>query len=524
MRGTQVVDFSSVGPSDSAVPTWRVVALRELTDLWIGGKALVLLILFSVLLGVMAYLFATNADLRLIPPKETVFLTLQATIAVGLFIGVIIGADSISGERERETLETLLLTPGSRRQIVLGKFLAAISPWPAALAISVPYFVLLAQGNDETWRRALLWGTVWGSLLVPAFAGFGMLVSMWSNSNRTSFFVSLVFYLLCLLPTQFPGTAQKGDLAKLVQRVNPMEAANHFLEKHIVNNRTLEELGPWLLSPIVFLVLVLGLLFWYGAPRLRLEAPRLRREAGKANTVGSSLSRAAGLSAIACLMVSLGTAPAVAFQELTPQSPDLSPQTPVDLTVPQVPERPRKKDPAPPQKMSVDAAASQEPPPPLKISISMDYQAMKTGDQVEFTTTVTNNGREKSPPMMVAMNIINLASGGDPVDPEDWSPQRTQAMEPLAPGQSADQEPWRVNAIYGGKYMVYMVVIPEPAGPQATSRPVASSGIHLTVTEVPRLNPGGVLPLAVGMPSGLALGTVLLLGLRRRRIDTSSSA
>jgi hypothetical protein len=86
--------------------------------------------------------------------------------------------------------------------------------------------------------------------------------------------------------------------------------------------------------------------------------------------------------------------------------------------------------------------------------------------------------------MFVAMNIINLAKDGDPVDPEDWSPQRTQSIAPLAVGRSATQS-WSIHAILDGNYMVYRVLVPEPNGPQSTSQPVVSSGIHMTVTPLP---------------------------------------
>jgi ABC-type transport system involved in cytochrome c biogenesis permease component len=52
----------------------------------------------------------------------------KVTIAVGLLISLIIGANAISEEQENETLEGLLVTPVSRRQIILGKFLAAYRP------------------------------------------------------------------------------------------------------------------------------------------------------------------------------------------------------------------------------------------------------------------------------------------------------------------------------------------------------------------------------------------------------------
>jgi hypothetical protein len=88
-------------------------------------------------------------------------------------------------------------------------------------------------------------GRLAGSILAPVFIGFEMLVSMGSNSNKTSLFVRLTGYLLFFLPTQFPGTLQASTMGKLLKRVNPMEAINQFLGKTLVNNRILDEMGLW---------------------------------------------------------------------------------------------------------------------------------------------------------------------------------------------------------------------------------------------------------------------------------------
>ena len=108
-------------------------------------------------------------------------------------------------------------------------------------------------------------------------------------------------------------------------------------------------------------------------------------------------------------------------------------------------------------------------PPTIEIAIDMDSAALKTGDEIEFTTTVTNTADTPSPDLIVAMNIINLGKS-DPVDPEDWSPERTQAVDPLDPGESAEQT-WSVEAILDGNYMVYMTAIVKPGTPEETSLP-----------------------------------------------------
>jgi ABC-2 type transport system permease protein len=257
-------------------PAWWVVLSRELRDLWIGGRALQLILIYSVLLGLFSFLLASNAEVQLLPRKEMVLEIVKASIAVSLFISLLIGADCISGERERGTLEALLLTPASRRQLVLGKLLAAVSPWPAALAISIPYWAVLSKG-DPVFGQALLWGSVAGTLLAPAVAALGMLVSLWCNTNKSSMLVSLGLFLLMLIPTELarPGrTATAAELkrAVLYDWINPWNAAASFLGDVLALGRQAAEVWYKLVLPTLFPVLVLTLLFAYGAHTLRLEA------------------------------------------------------------------------------------------------------------------------------------------------------------------------------------------------------------------------------------------------------------
>jgi len=439
-----------------------------MADLWIGGKAFNLMLIYSVVLGVMVYIYSFNTELSLIPPKEATYEMLKNAMAVSMFVGLIIGADSLSGERDRATLESLLLTPASRRQIIVGKFLASISTWPAAYVIAIPYLFVLAQG-DEVLGPALFWGGLTGTILVIGYTAVGMLISFWSGSNKVSYFISLGVYAVLLVPAELPGKSA-GAAGQFMQWINPMAAVNHFLSKHLVNYRSVAEVGTFLTTSIVLAVLSFGTLLLVGSG--------LRLEAGRGSKIWAKLGRAIGLSVIAGLLVAslLLASPAYAFQGEQ------------DLT----------------------------------ITIDGDYKLVKTGDKVEFNTLVTNNSSQASPALIVAMNIINLDAAGDVVDPEDWSPQRTQYMQSLAPGESVNQG-WIVNTILEGDYMVYMVLVPEPAAAETTSHPVASSGIHLTVAPFTRLNPGGVLPFAIGGPILLLAITYFVYRRRRQQIDLGGS-
>jgi ABC-2 type transport system permease protein len=460
------------GLAPSPVAAWWLVLKRELRNLWIGGRALNLSVGYAVLLGAYSYWLVQDSTQSLIPPKEMVFELVKIAMIFSVFMSVVIAADSLSGERDRATLETMLHTPVSRRQIVVGKFLAAASTWPVALLITLPYLYVLAQG-DEVFGQAARWSAILGTVLTPAFAALAVLVSFWSNNNKTSMFVNIALYLMFLLPTQLPGHAQGGSMGLLFQALNPLAGTRHFLAGILVNNRTPAEYGWFLWSSGVFFVAVLVLLFWYAAPALGLDGGRTARWP----RAGAALA-----AVFACLFGLVGSTAA--------QAPGEPPQ----------------------------AAAIPAPAAALQVAIDKSDTIVRAGLPLLFNTDVSNTGADASPAIIVAMNIINLNRHGEVVDPEDWSPQRTQYVEPLAPGQSTTLA-WRVNAILDGDFMVYMVAIPAPAGPEATSHPVASAGIHLTVTPYTKLNPGGVLPYAFGGPLLLGLIIFLVYRHRRRQID-----
>jgi ABC-2 type transport system permease protein len=229
---------------------WIVVTGQELRDLWLGGRGLVLTFAFSLLLSVISYLVATNQALNFLEQRETVNLTLQVAIAVGALLALLAAADTVSGERERGTLESLLVTPVSRLEITLGKLLGALSLWLAALVITVPYIWFLGRGVGLV-GEALASGLVVGTLIAVFLASFGVLVSVFAASNRVSLSLSLVVLLALFVPTQLPSSAQQGWAGDLLLRLNPLTAGEHYVGKIVTNGHAWSQDISWLVSPAV---------------------------------------------------------------------------------------------------------------------------------------------------------------------------------------------------------------------------------------------------------------------------------
>jgi ABC-2 type transport system permease protein len=250
--------------------SWRVVAAQEFRDLWVSGRGPLLLVGLSVLLSVVTYVTAGNVSVNFLEQREAVSLTLQVAVAVGVLVALVVSADGISGERERGTLECLLLTPVSRRAIVGGKFIAALSGWFAAFLVSVPYVWVLARGV-HIGAPALALGLAVGTLLAVGLVAIGLLISGLSGSNKVSLAVSLLVLLALFAPTQLPRLPQ-GWPGDVLRRANPVGAGLHYLQAVVVNDQSWARDLSYLVSPLLTVVLAGGALIVAGPRLVRLTA------------------------------------------------------------------------------------------------------------------------------------------------------------------------------------------------------------------------------------------------------------
>lgn len=145
----------------------------------------------------------------------------------------------------------------------------------------------------------------------------------------------------------------------------------------------------------------------------------------------------------------------------------------------------------------------------VSVALDRDRADAGPGDKIEFVSTVTNDGDASRSDLIAHLNVLTT----DPsvyVDPEDWSPRRTQYLDELAPGESVDVS-WDVQAVTSGPLILF-VSVTTPDGDEVTS----SGPLHLRIGGQRNVNSAGVLPMALYMPAGV----LFLLGgtfLRRRR-------
>ena len=252
---------------------WLVVAGQECADLWRSGRGPLLLFLFSVLLSCVTYLTSTNQALNFLEQREAVNLVVQVAVAVGVLAALVVTADAISGERERGTLESLILTPVDRRAIIAGKLIAALSLWLATFVVSIPYVWILARGVGIL-TQALTLGLLVGTVVAVGLGSIGLLISAASNSNKTSLAGSLFLLLLLFAPTQLPSGLPQGWFFEVLLRLNPVASALTYISSSLVGGHPWTQDLSYLVSPLLSVLLAGGALALAGPRLLQLTAGR----------------------------------------------------------------------------------------------------------------------------------------------------------------------------------------------------------------------------------------------------------
>lgn len=130
----------------------------------------------------------------------------------------------------------------------------------------------------------------------------------------------------------------------------------------------------------------------------------------------------------------------------------------------------------------------------VSVEIDMDSASVVAGDWVDFSTEISNVGDVDTPKLVAHLNIA-AAKRGPYVDPEDWSPVRTQYIDPISPGDSVRRY-WEVHTLTDGDFAVFVTVVSSDESFTPDVSPTLL--VHVEPNEVLPLKE--VLPVAVVVP------------------------
>ena len=119
------------------------------------------------------------------------YMLLPFFLIIPLMVATLVAADSFAGEKERKTLEALLYTPTTDRELLIAKIL---SGWLVSIAIAMGGFVIYAiNANAAAWpqiQRIFFPNAMWFVMIiwvVPALSGLGVGVMVVISARAQGF-------------------------------------------------------------------------------------------------------------------------------------------------------------------------------------------------------------------------------------------------------------------------------------------------------------------------------------------------
>lgn len=205
------------------------VARRQLGAYFNSVVAYIVAILFLVITGALFWLSffqdVTVLSLRTFFAQAPLFLAFFApAITMGLF-----------AEEERSgTLELLMTMPLSDFQIVMGKFLAAVSLLCVVFAVTLFYPLSLSRLGDLDWG-AVAAGYIGLVLLGSSYSAIGLMASSWTKDQVVAILVAFSMCFVLYLVDQLVGQAT-GTTAQLVEYIS---TSYHFenIARGVVDTR-----------------------------------------------------------------------------------------------------------------------------------------------------------------------------------------------------------------------------------------------------------------------------------------------
>jgi ABC-type Na+ efflux pump permease subunit len=169
---------------------WVMVYATSMADVTGTSLSNVDEILARMPSGLLNELSGYTQDQQLIV-FSLVYMLAPMFLILPLMVSSVLAADSFAGEKERKTLEALLYTPTTDRELFTAKLLGA---WTAAVVVAffsfVVYSVMVNAAGWQSIGRIFFPNWMWLALVfwvTPAVAGLGLVVMVFVSARAQGF-------------------------------------------------------------------------------------------------------------------------------------------------------------------------------------------------------------------------------------------------------------------------------------------------------------------------------------------------
>ena len=231
-----------------------------------SAKGFLLYVLTAMAFSMFSVLLISNTELSLLDNAQAVYLISGLAIVLGLLMTVIRGSDGFAGERDRGTLETLLITPVRGNSLAIAKLTGIFFSWTLLFIISAPYLWSVGSGGQNL-GQALVYLFFAGTSIVLGFGSIMLGLSACMRSFRGVLYTGVTIFLLCAIPLVLSPSLRQSNIGKFFDWLNPFAVAMNMIDSVVIDSQGLAHQ----IIPVVVLTTFPAVAFWV----MRLTTKRI---------------------------------------------------------------------------------------------------------------------------------------------------------------------------------------------------------------------------------------------------------
>ncbi|MGH6941475.1 ABC transporter permease [Hypericibacter sp.] len=220
-----------------------LIARKEAGELLLSQRGLLWLLAMAVALSSFALLLVGDAELSLLDNAQVVYDMAAIVTALGALLAILVGVDSVGGERERGSLVPLLLAPVPRAQILLGKLGGVAIAWIVMYVLALPYLWAVGSTGQNLIQGALALALL-GTPVVLGYGFLGLALGSWLASARSGLLGGMIFLLLCASPLLLGPGLRQSAVGQIFDAINPFSAAANGYDAVIIDSESV--FAQWL--------------------------------------------------------------------------------------------------------------------------------------------------------------------------------------------------------------------------------------------------------------------------------------
>jgi ABC-type transport system involved in multi-copper enzyme maturation permease subunit len=229
---------------------------REFREDWLATRGPVFLATATLVLSAFAVLLVSNTELSLLDNAQAVYMMAGIVITLAALVAVIRGCDGFAGERERETLEPLLLAPITGHRLAVAKLCGLLLSWSILFILALPYLWAVGSAGQNL-LPATQYLFLTGTLMVLLFGGVALTLSAKMKSFKGVLSLGLTMLLLLASPVVLGPSLRQSAVGRLLDLINPMAGALNILDSVIIDSQGLAWQGTRLTIMICYALAVL---------------------------------------------------------------------------------------------------------------------------------------------------------------------------------------------------------------------------------------------------------------------------